>query len=52
MADYKGIKIETRKVPGVGYQYKIQGQMWSHATFHSESDAVEKAKKVLKDSGI
>ncbi len=50
--NYKGIKIDTRKVVGVGWQYKIEGQMWSHATFHSESDAVNKAKQVLKNSGI
>lgn len=52
MADYKGIEIKTRNVPGVGWQYQIQGQVWSHKTFHSKSDAEEKAKKVLKDSGI
>lgn len=52
MAKYKGIKIETRKVPGVGYQYKIEGQLWSLGTFHSESDAIEKAKQLLKKSGI
>ena len=52
MANYKGIKIETRKIPGIGYQYKIQDQLWSQATFHSESDAVNKAKEVLKKSGI
>ncbi len=52
MADYKGIKIKTRKVPSIGWQYQIEGQVWSHNTFHSESDAVSKAKDVLKKSGI
>ena len=52
MAKFKGIKIYARKVPGIGYQYRIDGQLWSQNTFRTESDAVLAAKEVMRKAGI